>query len=87
MESFIIIRKGNVAIPVGRYGAGDKEYVWEMSLPRTPQPTDLFQGQWSREVGGFIFGFQEFESESLVHFLQRQNQVIGGSNGHEQSPG
>lgn len=23
-ESFIIIRKGNVAIPVGRYGAGDK---------------------------------------------------------------
>lgn len=23
-ESFIIIRKGNAAIPVGRYGAGDK---------------------------------------------------------------
>ena len=57
-ESFIIIRKGNVAIPVGRYDAGDKEYVWEMSLPSTPQPTDLLQGQRSGEVGGFIFGVQ-----------------------------
>lgn len=43
MESFIIIRKGNVAFPVGRYGAGDGEYVWEMSLSLTPQHTDLFQ--------------------------------------------
>lgn len=61
-ESFIIIRKKNVAIPVGRHGAGDKEYLREMSLPSTPQPTDLFQGQWSREVGGFILSILGFES-------------------------
>ena len=74
-ESFIIIRKGNVAIPVGRYGASDKEYVWEMSLPSTPQPTDLFQGQWSAEVGGFIFGFQGLEARVLLIFLHRQCQL------------
>lgn len=31
-ESFIIIRRGNAAAPVGRYSAGDKEYVWEIHV-------------------------------------------------------
>ena len=72
MESFIIIRKGNVAIPVGRYGAGDKEYAWEMSPPSTPQPTDLFQGQHSREVGRVYFWLSGVQSKSSAHFLQRR---------------
>lgn len=49
---------------MGRYGAGDKENVWEMSMPSTPQHTDLFQGQWSTEVGGFLFGIQGLKVNS-----------------------
>lgn len=36
-KSYKMIRKGNVAIPVGRYGAGDKESIWGMSLASTPR--------------------------------------------------
>lgn len=67
-ESFIIIRKGNVAIPVGRYGVGDKGHgctFGKRGLLSTPQASDLFQGQRSGEVGGFIFGNQGLKHKSL----------------------
>lgn len=76
-ESFIIIRKGNVAIPVGRYGAGDKEYVWETSPPSTPQPTELFQGQAQKWEDLFLAFKSSRRSRSPACCLQQwKNSVV-----------
>lgn len=61
-------QEGECCYSCGMIWCGRQGIRWEMSPLPTPQPTDLFQGQRRREVGGIVFWHSRFGSRKSYSF-------------------